>query len=366
MINFKKILVLLCIFLLSAVFVSGTSFCDVEGQVWYDDGTSVGSGVNVLVNITSGPFKGVSKEANTGSGPPWCNGCDNYYFTSYVGDIECIGGEQLRNSANVDESSGYVDNNSVGDNVITMDIYLPKPDEPSTPGGGGGSQCTERWYCTPWSECKITRLQERKCERTKICPENPSEKPKELQRCDYDLPTPKERVGDLNLQCDINGYLKFQNGNTGPEGVPVNITINDVTISTVSVKGPPNEFLSGHFFVSYGSSFCEEGNEMYVLAEDENLFGDATYVFDRYLGDGQYNVTVELKPDAAKREQQALRDVLRAEAELLEPTYYLSNQFILWLVLIFVIFVLILTSIFLHSNEKNKKEKKRVRRLKTR
>lgn len=102
--------------------VESVSFCDVEGTVNNSDGSSVGPGINVTVVLQGGPSGDIVKSALTKdeSGSPPCF-CDNRFFVSFVGDIECSGNEDLNASASNGTHFGRNDTvDSIADSTASI------------------------------------------------------------------------------------------------------------------------------------------------------------------------------------------------------------------------------------------------------
>ncbi|MBT7903006.1 hypothetical protein HN587_04010 [Candidatus Woesearchaeota archaeon] len=325
--SFLLILVLLICF---SSFVLGVAYCDVEGQVFYNDSSSVGVGKTIAATVNEGDFNGTTLSTITQVGGPSCDYCDNYYSISYVGTTQCMGGELFSVGTELTnfqaEAQGYL----IEDSVVMVDIYLsvnessPTPPEPSPgPGGPGGPGGGGDPIPDPDPET-IPPVD---------APEIPLPKPE-----------PESSEEQVDEWCVMEGYVFYSNGSRVGNKESVDVKIGSEIIKVITQKGPPPNFFSGYFSAHF--SECMYGKEIILEAESDGWKGSNSYLYSAGIGE----MTLVLDKEA---EKERIEEII--VVEIPKHVEVRQAEIIMTWIMAFVAFVLTLTAMWLSTRPGNEK-----------
>ncbi|MBT5021259.1 hypothetical protein HOK51_06135 [Candidatus Woesearchaeota archaeon] len=266
----KLFLLSLLLIVLLTNTVYGVFYCDIDGQVFYVNNSSVGTGVEVNLTIIDGNYNQTSIVVETQDGGPSCGFCDNYYSASFVGDTQCGGSETVYGFATINSNYAVNTSTSEANSVVSMNLRFnttittpepnpdPDPTPPSGPGGGGGGGGGG-----PPPEPEPEPIPPR--------PRPP--------RPPLPIPTPREEPKDE--LCTIEGYALYNNGTHVEIGTSVLIKFNGFEKWITTRQGPPPDYTTGYFSETF--SECIENVEIYLEAKQGIWKGSNTYSYSRDL-----------------------------------------------------------------------------------
>lgn len=268
-----KQLFFLTMMLLCISSVSATFFCDVEGQIWVKDRISPGIGVAVNVSLIKDGSIISTKEVLTQDGPPTCDFCDNHYSASFIGDIECFGGEEILVTSSYENMQGYAYSIAQSDGVSEIEIILSSPASSSpslkqlvisSPGGGAGGGL--------------------------IRPPNDSNQDvsslSDVSASDFS--------NNPLSNCIIQGYILTKEGINLPEGRDVQIIFyegeNIAKVEHLLTTSAPPDFKTGFYSFLFSDEFCRISQKVEVFANDD--YFDGSDIFEIRQQVTEVNITL--------------------------------------------------------------------------
>ena len=150
----------------------------------------------------------------------------------------------------------------------------------------------------------------------------------------------------LGASCVVSGQVSLSDGSPAPNSMNVFINVGGETSQTVTAN---NQNKDGFFIATFKS--CKEGEEIRILVENDKYKGTTiSSYWNSYQG--EYNVLVTPKNENDLN----LYDEFRKQAnEHPEPSFHLTDNFIIHSTLLFMIFLLVLTIIFVIKTKQYKR-----------